>query len=120
VTSNVIRIIIIETDKIIIKTAIEKFVGEQTSSSAVRSLDDLVANVERLEYKCGVETAYSSSKNSDRLVGPGARRKGKGGFSFFHWRGIISDKESSIVIKYGMCRRRDFGRSHDTSTTSDN
>jgi hypothetical protein len=87
VTSNVIKIIIIETDKIIVKAAIREFVGEQTSSSAVRSLYDLVANIERLEYKCGVETPYSSSQNTDRLVaGHGARRKGKESFSFFHWR----------------------------------
>lgn len=117
-TSNVIKIIIIETDKIIVNAAIGKFVGKHTSSSAVRSLDDLVANVERLEYKCGVETTYSSSQNTDRLVRHGARRKRKEGFLFFHWRNIFLDNGSSKVSKDVIWRSRDIG--HDTSTTSDN
>ena len=83
-----IIVIIIETDKIIVKAATGEFVGEQTPSSAVRSLDDLVANVERLEYKRGVETTYTSSQNTDGLVGHGARRKGKEGFSIYPWQRI--------------------------------
>jgi hypothetical protein len=41
----VIKRIIIETDKIIVNVTI---MGEQTSFSAVGSLNDLVANVKRL------------------------------------------------------------------------
>ena len=91
--------------------------GEHTSSSAVRSLDDLVANVERLEHKCGVETPYSSSQNTDRLVGHGARRKGKEGFLFLQWRGKFLDNGSSIVSKDVIWRSRDTG--HDASTSDD-
>ena len=108
---------ITKTDKIIVRAAIGKFVSEQTSSSAVRSLEDFVANVERLEYKCGVETTHSSSQNTDRLVGHGARRKRKEGISFLRIRDMLMDKGSCIVTKY-VRRRRDVV-DHDTSTTSD-
>ena len=114
-----IKTIINETDKIIVKAATGEFVGEHTSSSAVRSLDDLVANIEGLKYKCGVETTYTSAQNTDRIVGHGARRKGKeGSFSIFHWRGtgIFLDNGSAIVSKDVVWRSRDVG--HDTSATS--
>jgi hypothetical protein len=107
--------IIIETDKIIVKAAIGEFMGEQTSPSAVGSLNDLVANIERLEYKCGVETTYSSSQNTNRLVGHGARRKGKESFLFFHWRNIFLDNGSSKVSKDITWRSRDIG--HNTITS---